>query len=413
MEYSKNYNYHSHTFRCGHAANVPDSAYIDRAIECGYKKYGITDHVPVHPIFFGDSYVRMHDSDCFEYYDSIERLKELYSGAINIYLGFEAEYDEIIEAYLCDLRDECDYMILGQHYVLNKNIRYSVDYPIEYAKKVCAAIESGIFDIVAHPDIFMQYRNGIPKEHQEEYFYNALEASAMICKKAKEYNIPLELNLGATHVYDRKIESPYLSKEQIAYTNSINARYPTNLFWEIASQVGNNVVIGIDAHYPAEIAQRDVKLEKINSYMDLSRLDILDDYDPVIARENNPKLQAAYEKTKTLATSVEGRLVASYLEPILEVDKVNKNKVKTELIRKLRELPENRKYAKIEETDGYTMNKREDLIRVIKEGVRSIPRGCVDGFSCVQLLKSAIDKKYNKRSIIELDLQGNVLEMKK
>lgn len=412
MDYSKEYNYHSHTFRCGHAANVPDGAYILKAVECGYKKYGVTDHVPVHPIFFGDSYVRMHDSDRYDYYDSIEKLKELYKGTIDVYLGFEAEYDEIIDAYLCELRENCDYMIMGQHYVLNKDIRYSIDYPIEYAKKVCAGIESGIFDIVAHPDIFMQYRDGIPESQQEEYFYKALEASRMICMKAKEYNIPLEINLGATHVYDKKISESGLNEEQMAIFNGKHARYPTNLFWAVACQIGNSAVVGIDAHYPEEIKQKQAKLAKINTYIDLSKLNILENYDPVVARENNPKLQEAFERTKRNATSVEGRLVESYLSYLLDAEKVNKNKVKTDLIRTLRELPNNRKFAKIDDFDGYTMKKREALVKVIKEGTRKISPGPIDGLTYIKELKAAIDKHYSRSSIIELDYEGNIIGVK-
>ena len=32
-------NYHTHTFRCGHAENAPDEAYLQRAIEQGFLCY--------------------------------------------------------------------------------------------------------------------------------------------------------------------------------------------------------------------------------------------------------------------------------------------------------------------------------------------------------------------------------------
>jgi histidinol-phosphatase (PHP family) len=46
------YNYHSHTYRCGHASRCSDEDYVLEAIEHGYKKYGFSDHVSVHPIFY-------------------------------------------------------------------------------------------------------------------------------------------------------------------------------------------------------------------------------------------------------------------------------------------------------------------------------------------------------------------------
>ena len=37
------YVFHSHTYRCGHAVKEIED-YVARAIEYGYKKYGVSDH---------------------------------------------------------------------------------------------------------------------------------------------------------------------------------------------------------------------------------------------------------------------------------------------------------------------------------------------------------------------------------
>ena len=111
------YNYHGHTYRCGHASLIDDEKYILEAVNCGYSKYGFSDHVSVYPFFYWDKTMRMHDRDVDSYLESIYKLKEKHKYFIDIYAGFEAEYDEVIEKYLCSLRDKCDYMILGQHYV--------------------------------------------------------------------------------------------------------------------------------------------------------------------------------------------------------------------------------------------------------------------------------------------------------
>lgn len=372
------YNFHSHTYRCGHASNLPDSCYLEKAVLNDYVKYGFTDHVPVHPIFYSDRYMRMHDSDASEYLNAVNFLKNMYVGIIDVYSGFEAEYDEIIEEYLCGLKDSCDYMILGQHYILNKDIRKSPDYPIEYAKKVCAAIESGIFDIVAHPDIFMQYRFSMQSQEDKDKFYaNSLIASRMICEKAKEYGVVLELNLGGTHVSDLKDDLVREEDEDSIFKRTDFdlekvARYPTRLFWEIASEVGNAAVVGIDTHFPDEINLREKKLKKISEYIDLSKINFLPiDYDPLIARRNNPKLLAAYEKTKSGLTSVEGRLVSSLVDEfVVDSKKVKKHSIKTALIRKLRELPyrggdvENNYFD-----DAFTLKRRQELVDVIKSSI--------------------------------------------
>ncbi|MBQ2577396.1 MAG: PHP domain-containing protein [Lachnospiraceae bacterium] len=42
----KNEIFHVHTFRCGHAAEVEDEAYVKKAIELGADKITFTDHAP-------------------------------------------------------------------------------------------------------------------------------------------------------------------------------------------------------------------------------------------------------------------------------------------------------------------------------------------------------------------------------
>lgn len=380
----KKYNYHSHTYRCGHASEVADNVYLNTAIEQGFGKYGITDHVPVHPIFYTDDTVRMHDLEKDEYLASMQSLKDQYSTFLDLYYGFEAEYDEIIEEYLCELRDKSDYMIMGQHYVLNKNIRSTPMYPFEYARKVCQGIKSGIFDIVAHPDIFMQYRHSmITVEEKALFERNALLAAEMICTTAKEYGVPLELNLGATYPFKLKKfgEIPAGYEREIAeyLSNSLEeeARYPTKLFWEVVMEHENDVVVGIDAHFPDEISQREEKLEVIGKYIDLSKLKFLpNSYDPVTARQNNPKLQEAYQQTKNNLTSVESRLVGSFVDEYCLQEgtiKVDRNKLKTAIIHALRAEP-SRKFKLPLANDEITFDQRENLIDVVKISFRGMAR---------------------------------------
>lgn len=41
------FNYHSHTYRCGHADfNMEDEDYIKEYIKMGFKKMAFTDHCP-------------------------------------------------------------------------------------------------------------------------------------------------------------------------------------------------------------------------------------------------------------------------------------------------------------------------------------------------------------------------------
>lgn len=42
----QNYNFHTHTFRCGHADLVDEEEYVKEYIAMGFKKIAFTDHCP-------------------------------------------------------------------------------------------------------------------------------------------------------------------------------------------------------------------------------------------------------------------------------------------------------------------------------------------------------------------------------
>ncbi len=380
MENIGKHNYHSHTYRCGHAAKVPDKDYIEKAIKDDFTQYGISDHIPVHPIFYGDSIMRMHDNDVDDYLESIAKLKRIYSSDIKVYSAFEAEYDEIIEAYLCQLRNRCDYMLLGQHYILNKNIRRSGDYPIEYAKKVCTAIESGIFDIVAHPDIFMKYFYDITDERTKKLFLkNALLAAKMICEKALGYGIPLEINLGDVGDLDKNI----IIKDLI--------RYPNDLFWDVAKEMGNAVVVGIDAHSPMQIDLRELYLERIGRRINLQKLAfVTDDFCPVSNRKNNMKLSSAYDKTEEQLTSVESRLVASYIDDYLLEE--NDGDLKSYMARRI--TPPANKYSSSIPLPKLTENYQKELLNVVNQ---SIDENAKSKENIKEVIVSDIDNYYGAK----------------
>ena len=80
-----------------------------------------------------------------------------------------------------------------------------------------------------------------------------------ICKKAKELNIPLEINAGGIRRGKRMIngEELYL--------------YPNPYFFKIASEIGNDVIIGIDAHDPKDMNREVVQeLERFAKELNLN-----------------------------------------------------------------------------------------------------------------------------------------------
>ena len=97
-------NYHTHTYRCGHALKCLDEEYVIKAIENNYSELGFTEHA-----MFSDIYneygMRPPYSDLDEYIKTINSLKEKYKEKIKIYIGMECEY---FEEYYDELNELLD-----------------------------------------------------------------------------------------------------------------------------------------------------------------------------------------------------------------------------------------------------------------------------------------------------------------
>lgn len=221
-------NYHTHTYRCGHATGS-DEQYIETAWRAGIKKLGFSDHSP--QPFSGGYYtqsVRMRPETLGEYAETIRRLKNQYGDRIEIHLGVEAEYyPALFSKLLAQLRDNgVEYMILGQHWCGNEEGFLHNICPTDneqqlrmYCDQVIEGIQTGMFTYIAHPDIFCFV--GEDKAYERHM--------TRLCREAKSCDIPLEINL--LGLGDKR-------------------NYPSKRFWRIAAQEGNRVILGRDAHNP-------------------------------------------------------------------------------------------------------------------------------------------------------------------
>lgn len=303
------FNYHTHTNRCGHAGIASDKEYVEYAKQVGITQLGFTDHVPVSELEYQDSEQRMHISDVDEYITSIHQLQQE-NPTMKIMCGFEAEFDPMKEQFLGELRDKVDYMILGQHFVpygMSKlPQKNNPEYPIQYAEMLCRAMESGIFDIVAHPDIFMQFRDSLDTEEKKNLFMqNAKIASKAICDKAKELGIPIELNFGGIN------KGTIMQDGQLAY--------PHSDFWQIAAETGVSVLYGVDAHTPEQFITMGKDKEKADMIINPSKLNLVDkNYNPVEARKNNKKLQELYQQGQAEALTYETHLISQITSGIID-----------------------------------------------------------------------------------------------
>lgn len=224
-------NYHTHTKRCRHASGS-DREYVESAIKAGVDVLGFSDHAPY--IFKDKNYYscyRMFIDQIEEYKDSILSLKKEYASDIRILFGFELEYykDTHKEEMQFLRKYEPEYIILGQHYVGGESLSsYALfqqgdSYLTNYVDECIEGIKTGDFTYLAHPDLCgYNFSKGVA---EKEY--------TRLLKFCKENNFPIEINMLGMIT---------------------NRQYPRHKTFELAREIGNKVLIGLDAHSPSQIS---------------------------------------------------------------------------------------------------------------------------------------------------------------
>lgn len=229
-------NYHTHTARCRHASGE-DREYVENAIAAGIKVLGFSDHAPM--IFPTDKYYstfRMFPKDVEGYVKSVNALKKEYAGQIDIRLGYELEYYPQLFDKTIEFLNQFgyDYLILGQHFTDNEYESYAhysghktKDIAIfdKYISQVLEGLKTGKYLYAAHPDL-------INFGGSEKVYLDKMTA---FCQEIKRLGYPVEFNL-------------------LGFSE--HRQYPNKKFWNIVSQVGNDVVIGFDAHSPKVFQDR-------------------------------------------------------------------------------------------------------------------------------------------------------------
>ncbi len=251
-------NYHTHTYRCGHAKNYQDEEYVKSAINNNIKILGFSDHAPFKNIIHKG--MRMDFNEFDDYLTSIQNLKEKYKDKINIILGLEIEYLEGYESYYDELfsKYKLNYLILGQHLTYDNNFEPSYYFKKEkdnhkeierYSDDLIKGMKTKYFSYVCHPDLFLI---------NSTYFGTfEREITYKICKAAKELNIPLEINING-----------FIS----------NREYPSIDFFKIAKELGNKFIFGIDAHNPIQL--ENIPYEGLEIFLkntNINEDDIIDD----------------------------------------------------------------------------------------------------------------------------------------
>lgn len=245
-------NYHTHTRRCHHAIDSEED-YIQAAIQSGYTELGFSDHTPwVYESSFHPT-MRMEAREIEDYVTTLLSLKERYKNQITIKIGLECEY---FERYMTGLENmlkqyPIDYIILGNHYDETDENGLYFGYPLtaqqlkKYVDSCIKAIHTGLYSYIAHPDL-ARYDTTDPLYKQE---------MKRLCEEAKHLNIPLEFNL-------------------LGYKT--HRHYPNETFFKLASEVGNHIIIGTDAHESAALLDMHT-YQQAKSYIESLGLTLTED----------------------------------------------------------------------------------------------------------------------------------------
>ena len=228
--------FHVHTFRCGHAENIADEAYVKLALELGASDIWFTDHAPFPNDPFG---ARMKYAELDEYLRTLSELKERYHNII-VHIGLETEYFPSFDKsgyyeYLRS-RPEIEMLLLGQHMaeMSDSPTSYSFSESSDFLNRseykllgnaIVQGASTGYFDAIAHPDRIFRRCDSWNSDMEK--------MSEAIIQSAINGDIPLEMNLASA-------ENPIYYRKQ---------------FWALVPDTVQRIV-GYDAHSIDEVKSR-------------------------------------------------------------------------------------------------------------------------------------------------------------
>lgn len=229
---------HCHTRRCGHAdGDVAD--YVAGALGAGLEVVGIADHLPF--VDRVDPTLTMGAEELPGYVREVHEAAAGAPGDIEVLLGIEADFVPGTEGDVARLLDQqpFDY-VLGSVHVLGDWLfdhpdhrdRYREVHPDEfweeYLTTVRMAVETGLFDVLAHADLAKKF-DVRPTRAPLDLYEGVAEAMA-------RSGVAVEVNTSGLY-------------------KPVGEIYPERSLLERCRAHGVSMTLGSDAHSPAHVGR--------------------------------------------------------------------------------------------------------------------------------------------------------------
>jgi histidinol-phosphatase (PHP family) len=229
---------HLHTRLCGHASGEIEE-YLAVAAEMGIREVGFTDHLPLYFLPPGSRIpdYAMDEKDLPRYVEAVRQAGE--KSPVRVKLGIEADYVPGYEKNLESLVAgyPFDFIIGSVHFIdgwgfdnpdeLDEYSRRDIDEIYErYFFLLKQAALSGLFDVMAHPDLIKKFNFRPVRDKGPLY-----EETARVFKQA---GVCAEVNTAGLRYPAREI-------------------YPAPGLLKTFFRYGLPVTIGSDAHHPQQV----------------------------------------------------------------------------------------------------------------------------------------------------------------
>ncbi len=227
--------YHLHSFLCKHGEGEIYE-YVEAAIGQGFAEIGFAEHIPIPGLDDPDG--RMRPDEFPIYLNDINEARKKYP-EIKIRLGIEADYMPERLDYLREflLAHPFDFVIGSVHFLgewdftnpahADRIDEFGVNETYQaYYRLLARAADSGLFDVIGHLDI--------PKKFGRLPTVDLTDEIDQVLAIMKERGLALDVNTSGLRKPIKEI-------------------HPAKNILQRACEIGVPVVIGSDAHRPAEV----------------------------------------------------------------------------------------------------------------------------------------------------------------